>query len=241
MLKPARYSTFDIRVRAVKSVQSGQSVVAVAKAFRTHRATVHRWVQRYREKRGARGLIRTPVSGRPRKLQELDRKETRRIILRPASKYGYETDFWTSTRLLQVIRKELRVKVCRQTLWHRLRQAGLTYQKPERRYFQASKKAREEWLQTEIPKIRSTVEKYNAILYFEDEANISLSPFLARTWAPKGKTPIQRVTGKRGGVAAISAISKNGRLIFRLLEKRINSDDIIDFLEQIRGGGNIYI
>lgn len=150
-----------------------------------------------------------------------------------ASKFGYETDFWTTTRLRQVIKSELGVSVCRQTIWRRLRDAGLTYQKPERRYYEANEELREKWKRTELPKIRAAVAKYRAILYFEDEANISLSPILARTWAPKGKTPIQKVTGKRGGVAAMSAISSKGRLIFRLLEKRINSNDIIDFLSQI--------
>mgnify|MGYP001560725821 FL=1 len=232
-MRAACYSTFDVRVRAVSSVRSGQAVASVAKAFRTHRATVHRWVERYTAQRGVRGLVRRPVSGRPRKLQDLDRNQLRAIVLQPASQFGYETDLWTSTRLLQVIRKELRVEVTRQTVWSRLREAGLTYQKPERRYFQASETVRQEWMRTELPKIRASVEKHKAILYFEDEANISLSPILGRTWAPKGQTPIQQVTGKRGGVAAMSAISKHGRLVFRLLEKRINSNDIIAFLLQI--------
>ena len=230
---PAVYSTLDVRIRAVQAVRDGTSVVEVAKCYRTHRATVHRWVQRYQECRGVRGLVRKPVSGRPRKLGDLDRKRLRKIVLTPASRFGYETDFWTTTRLRQVIKKEFGVDVCRQTVWHRLRDAGLTYQKPERRYFQASAELRQEWRRTVLPEILATVREYRAILYFEDEANISLTPILARTWAPKGKTPVQKVTGKRGGVAAMSAISKQGRLIFRLLEKRINSDDVIDFLAQI--------
>lgn len=166
-------------------------------------------------------------------MPELDRSQLRQIVLKPASKFGYETDLWTSTRLLQVIRNKLHLQISRPTIWRRLRDIGLTYQKPERRYFQASETVRQEWMKSELPKIRATVEKYRAVLYFEDEANISLSPILGKTWAPKGKTPIQRVTGKRGGVAALSAISKDGRLIFRLLEKRINSGDIINFLAQI--------
>ena len=40
---------------------------------------------------------------------------------------------------------------------------------------------------------------------------------------PCAKTPKQTVTGLRGGVAAMSAITSRGRLIFRLHEKRIAS------------------
>lgn len=233
MTRAEGYSTYDIRVRAVNAVKDGMSVSEVAKAYQTHRATIYRWSERYRRCRGVRGLVRKPVSGRPRKLTELSGRKLRSIVLKPASKFGYETDFWTCSRLLQVFQKELRVRVSKMTIWRRLREVGLTYQKPERRYFEIREKDRQNWVKNELPKIRAAVKKYKAILYFEDEANISLTAFLGKTWAPRGKTPTQRVTGKRGGVAAMSAITKNGQLIFRLLEKRIASNDIIVFLEQI--------
>jgi transposase len=51
--------------------------------------------------------------------------------------------------------------------------------------------------------------------------------------APKGKTPIVRVTGKRGGVLAMSAISPSGRMCFRLEKRRINTAVLMEFLNQI--------
>jgi transposase len=235
MKKIKDYSSYEVRIRAVKAYKDGMSLTQVAKAYHMDRSTIYRWVKRDKLSPGGRGLQRklNPGSGRPRKLEEVDTRMLRKIVLKPASAFDYETDFWTTTRLRQVFQREFRVKLSPQTIWRRLREAELTYQKPERRYFQSSEKDRREWIKTVLPQIRATAEKYKAILYCEDEANISLTPVLARTWAPRGKTPIQRGTGKRGGVAAISAISKTGRLIFRLLEKRINSDDIIDFLSQI--------
>ena len=56
---------------------------------------------------------------------------------------------------------------------------------------------------------------------------------IAHRRPPCGHTPKARVTGKRGGVAAISAISRPGHLLFRLLEKRIASGEVIDFLSQM--------
>ena len=84
-----------------------------------------------------------------------------------------------------------------------------------------------------MPKIRRAVRKYRAILYFQDEANISLTALLAKTWAPRGKTPKQEVTGKRGGVSAMSAISGSGQLLFRLHDKRIASEEVMEFLDQM--------
>jgi hypothetical protein len=155
------------------------------------------------------------------------------IVLARATDYGFETDFWTTRRLIQVFQSELGISVSRQTMLRRLHEAGLTYQKPEREYFELTEEERQEWVRTEVPKIRAAVRQYRAILYFQDEANISLTALLAKTWAPCGKTPKQRVTGKRGGVSAQSAITKGGQLLFRLHDKRIASQEVIDFLSQM--------
>lgn len=227
------YSTYDIRVRAIRAVREEHlSVTAVAQAFGTDRSTVHRWLSRF-DTQGDTGLVRRAVSGRPRKLARLDPVAMRQIVLAPASDYGYETDFWTTRRLIQVIASEFRVVLSKQTVLRRLHEAGLTYQKPEREYFELSEEERQKWVRSEVPKIRRAVRKYGAILYFQDEANVSLTALLAKTWAPRGQTPKQTVTGKRGGVAAMSAITSRGQLIFRLHEKRIASPEVIEFLSQM--------
>jgi transposase len=227
------HSTYDIRLRAVGAVLEEQlPVTVVARAYGTDRSTVHRWISRF-QTRGESGLLRKRGSGRPRKLENVDRQMLREIILSPASQYGYETDFWTTRRLIQVIDSEFHVLLSKQTVMRRLHEAGLTYQKPEREYFELSEEDREAWVRREVPKIRRAVRNHNAILYFQDEANVSLTALLGKTWAPRGQTPKQRVTGKRGGVSAVSAITSRGRLIFRLHEKRIASREVIDFLSQM--------
>lgn len=233
-MEGAAYSTYEIRERAVHAVlEEALPVTVVARAFGTDRSTIHRWVSRYHLAGGEQGLLRKPVPGRPRKLEDLDRKSLKALVLAPASQYGYETDFWTTRRLIQVITAEFSVTISKQTVLRRLHEAGLTYQKPEREYFELSHEERQAWVRREVPKIRATVRKHRAILYFQDEANVSLTALLAKTWAPCGQTPKQRVTGKRGGVAALSAISRRGQLLFRLLQKRIASAEVIEFLSQM--------
>lgn len=227
------YSTYDVRKRAVQAVVDDcLPISVVARAYRTDRATIHRWLVRFNED-SANGLLRREGSGRPRKLRKLDHAQLKEIVLSPASDYGYETDFWTTRRLVQVIYSTFAVRLSKQTILRRLHEAGLTYQKPEREYFELSEEERREWVRREVPRIRRAVRKYRGILYFQDEANISLTALLAKTWAPRGQTPKQRVTGKRGGVSAMSAITGRGSLIFRLHNKRIASDEVIDFLQQM--------
>jgi transposase len=226
-------STYDVRVRAVRAVvEDGLSVTEVAQAYGADRSTLHRWLARFYGE-GDEGLMRRPVPGRPRKMDAGDTGALKAIVMAPASKFGYETDFWTTRRLIQVVRSELGVIVSKQTMMRRLHDAGLTYQKPEREYFELSEEERGKWRRRELPKIRRAVRENQAILYFQDEANISLTALLGKTWAPRGQTPKQRVTGKRGGVSALSAITSRGQLIFRLHDKRIASAEVIEFLGQM--------
>jgi transposase len=229
----AKYSTYEIRVRAVEAVRQGMAAAGVAKAYHVNRSTVHRWVTRYKAKSGNKGLVRQPVSGRPSILGTISDRQLLSIVLKPATHFEYETDFWTCPRLCQVIRQKFRITLSRWTVWRWLRAVGLTYQKPHRKYFEADESKRQEWLKNELPKIQRTVKKYRAILYFQDESHLSLTAILGKTWSLCGKTPTQKVTGKRGGISAMSAISKNGSLLFTLLEKRISSDEIIHFLKQM--------
>jgi transposase len=226
-------STYEARLRAVHAITAtGLAVAEVAEAYGANRSTVQRWLMRF-QKEGEDGLLRRPAPGRPRKIARLDTETLTAIVLAPASQFGFETDFWTTPRLIQVVHSQLGVAVSKQTILRRLHEAGMSYQKPDREYFEMSEEERVEWRQRELPRIRQAVRENRAILYFQDEANVSLTALLGKTWAPRGKTPKQRVTGKRGGVSAMSAITSGGQLIFRLHDKRIASDEVIDFLGQM--------
>jgi len=213
-------------------MDDGLSVTDVAQAYGTNRSTIHRWLKRF-VIFGHSGLERSPVPGRPRKLASLDVDILTDIVLSPATGFGYETDFWTTRRLIQVIDDRFGVSLSKQTVMRRLHEAGLSYQKPERQYFELSEEERAEWRRRQLPRIRRAVRKFHAILYFQDEANVSLTALLGKTWGVRGCPPKQRVTGKRGSVSAMSAITSHAQLIFRLYDKRIASDEVIDFLGQM--------
>src|ERR1700733_3169596 len=130
------YSTYDVRVRAVRAVlDDGLTVSEVAQAFGTDRTTLHRWLARF-DAEGPVGLKRRPVPGRPRKVARLDTEILTSIVMSPASNFGFETDFWTTPRLIQIIASTFGVIVSKQTIMRRLHEAGMSYQKPERQYFE---------------------------------------------------------------------------------------------------------
>src|SRR5262245_13839419 len=232
-MKQAKYSTYELRVRAVHALGEGMPVAQVAEAYQVDRTTLYRWRVRFDQASGPQGLVRVPGSGRPRKLQDVAPEQWRTLVLEPASTFGFETDFWTAKRLHQVVTEQFAARVSLRTILRRLQEAGLTYQKPTREYFEADPVARQTWLRETLPKIRSSLRDYRAILYCEDEASISLTALLGKTWAVRGQTPKQQVTGKRGSVPVMSAINAQGRLVFRLYDKRITSVEVIEFLDQL--------
>jgi transposase len=89
----------------------------------------------------------------------------------------------------------------------------------------------DEWLKNKFPKILKEVKKYNGILYFLDEANIKMTSNTGKTWMPKGERAVLKVTGKRGSISALSAISKSGYLLFNVYDSTIKSDEVVQFLE----------
>jgi transposase len=227
------YSTMEMRVRAVRAALAGEPVGQVARAHGVTRMTLFRWLERYREVGGEQGLQRRPVSGRPRKLQCISEYNFKRMVLAPATRFGFETDLWTVARLHAVLVDRFNEDVSEDTVWRRLRDAGLTWQTPEREYFQADAEERRLWQEEMVPEIHETLKKTRGILYCQDEASVCLTPLLGKTWALRGKPRKVKVTGNRASVSAMSAISPGGRLVFRLHEKRIASAEVIDFLGQL--------
>lgn len=67
--------------------------------------------------------------------------------------------------------------------------------------------------------------RLGAWICFADEAGQTLRPARARTWAPRGHTPVVRVTGKGSGRISIAAMTchkhdHKSRLIYRMMLHR---------------------
>lgn len=232
------YSTIQIRANAVAAVRDGMRRCDVAAAYGIDRSTLYRWIQRSKVD-SVQGLDRkrSPGSARPRTAPGLSKDALLQLVLTPASQLGFETDLWTTRRLESTLNSQ-GYSLSRRTVNRRLDEYGITYQKAQRIYFDEGKEKsdaqiRTDWLVGVLPEIRETVRKYKAILYFEDEAHIALSPVVGRTWSPRGQTPKVAATSKRGGFSAISAISGKGHLLFQLHDHRIATDEVIGFLSEL--------
>jgi transposase len=70
-------------------------------------------------------------------------------------------------------------------------------------------------------------------ILFVDEAGFYLLPFVARTYAPRGRTPVLRAPLSRDHLSAISAVTPDGRLFTHLQEEAFRGPAIVTFLRQV--------
>ena len=80
--------------------------------------------------------------------------------------------------------------------------------------------------------------RLGAHLVFADESGFLLTPTIAKTWAPVGRTPVIRHLDRRDRISAISAISvspvrRRPNLYFQLFQKNIRQAEVRLFLRHL--------
>ena len=82
--------------------------------------------------------------------------------------------------------------------------------------------------------------KRNAYIVFVDEAGFMLSPLFRRTWAPRGQTPVIKVSDPHGRISVIAAITISPRrrhfgFYFHLLPDNANfqGGSVARFIEDV--------
>ena len=55
-------------------------------------------------------------AGRPPRIGMLNLKKVMKIISKPATKFGYDSSFWTTSRLVKVEKSELKIRVSRMAI-----------------------------------------------------------------------------------------------------------------------------
>lgn len=221
-----------MRMQSIRLFKEGKRADEIADFFGVTIDAVYKWKRKHKEK-GVEGLRSKKAKGKNPTLIDSDKIDIISFLKKPATDFGFETQLWTCKRVQQVIKNKLGKSIAISNLWNALRKWKLSPQMPEKEYAEKDKKKVDQWLKEEWPKIKAHCRRWQAMLYFQDESGISLSPVVGKTWAPVGETPKIKVTGKRGGFCISSAISPAGKMVFRIEKKRVNSRLFVDFLVQI--------
>lgn len=76
-------------------------------------------------------------------------------------------------------------------------------------------------------------EEEGRTIVWVDESGFYLLPAVARTYAPRGRTPILRVPLTRDHLSAISGVTLQGKLYMRTQERAYRSEDVVRFLKHL--------
>lgn len=221
------------RFRALELRRMGKKTRDIAEAFGVHPNSVSRWFVTA-DSEGKKALKSKKATGPQLKLSAVEMTKLLKELKLPATEFGFDTPLWTCKRVEYLIRKITKKELDNSNVWRLLRRLGLTNQKGERRATEQNPKVTKKWLREEWPKILAHAKRWQAMIYFQDEAGVAVNAVMGKTWAPKGKTPIVRLTGNRGSICVSSAISPAGRLVFRVEKGTVTSITFIDFLDEIR-------
>jgi transposase len=227
----------EMRMRAVKRIQDGESPEIIARVLGVDRSTVYGWLARYR-RGGWNGLKAKPLSGRPPKL---DGKKLRWVYDTVTKKNPLQLKFafalWTREMVAKLIKDKFHIVLSAVSVGRLLAQLGMTCQKPLHRAQERDEALVQQWLKKDYPEIKKMAQKQCADIYFGDAAHIRSDHHAGRTWGKRGETPIVEATGARHGMSLISAISSRGHMRFMIKQQGgVNAAVFIEFLKRLIAG-----
>ena len=204
---------------------------ALAKQLHITSRTVRKWRRRLHNPDYLN--VKSP-KGRQWLLPVEARQFLTEIIKQPATLYGFDDPYWTTRKVRTMIDRQFGIQLSRTTAWNYLRRSNLTPQKPGTLYREQDPAKKRAWLTEEFPAIQAHAQRTNALIFWQDEASVSLQPSTHRTWGTRGVTPVLRISGKRGGVNCLSAVSVEGHLHHWTHRGKVEQDTIYNYLVELK-------
>lgn len=227
-----------LRERVVQAIeQQALSVSTAARAFGVHRSTASGWWNRYRRAGAAALAVRTR-GAKPKPLLTPVQSARLLIVLREQTpdRVGLAETLWTRDAVADWAARELGVKRSRWVWGRWLKAQGFTPQKPARRAYEHDPAAVDRWLRDDYPRIEAAAKAEKAEIHWLDEAGLRSDCQAGRGYAPRGRTPVQRVPGTRFGVNYIATVSTLGVLRFMVYTGRFTAAVLLAFLGRLLAG-----
>jgi transposase len=211
-----------------------EPVALVARLYNITQRTVFLWLARYRSG-GWQALQEKSRQGRPKKVTGEDLKWLYDAVTK-GTPLNYQFDFylWTLNTMRTLLKEKRNIILSKSSMSRLLSHMGLSPQKPLYKSYKQDPTKIREYLDQTYPDVVAQAKKHKARLYFIDESAFRSDAHRGTTWGIKGKTPIVKDTGGRFGFKLISAVSARGDMYFDVIEKRMNSERFIEFLESLR-------
>jgi transposase len=213
------------RIRAVELLEQGESPGVVARILGVRPTSLRRW---RRQARQGGGLAAKPAEGPKPRLSAGQICELEQLLLLGATAHGWVNDLWTAGRVTALIQRHFGVRFhpehVRKIVKRRLNWSS---QRPQRQHPDGNDVAIALWVEEEFPRILREAARRNAHLAFVDETGFMLNPLVRRTFAPRGKTPVNRVADPHARISVIGALTVDPKrervgLVYNMLGDNAN-------------------
>jgi len=232
----------QIRYLAIKLRKNGRKYKEISDILGVNLFTVAKWWRSYQKdgaqsiqirKRGRRiGTCRTLTPDQEKQVQKI-------IVDTEPTRLKLPFALWNRMAIKQLIRQLWAIDMPIRTVGEYLRRWGFTPQLPIYMRGERDEDEIKRWKE-EFKNIRNASKNRNAYLVFIDESGFMLSPVRIRSYAPRGQTPVIKVTDPHGRISVIAAITvspvrQRANLIYSLSSDNanFNSQAVEKFLSQI--------
>jgi transposase len=234
-----------LRERVIAALEhEGLSRAEAARVFGVHRSTVSGWWNTYR-RHGADALRARRRGPKARPLLRPEQHQRLGHVLTTATpdRVGLGEALWTREAVADWAARELGVRRSRWVWGRWLKAQGFTPQKPARRAYEQDRAAVERWLAEQYPRVAREAAAEGAEIHWLDEAGLRSDCQAGRGYAPRGRTPVQPVPGKRFGVNYIATVSALGVLRFMVFTGRFTAAVLLVFLARLLASrpGKVYV
>jgi transposase len=109
--------------------------------------------------------------------------------------------------------------------------------------YEQSPAAVKKWLDEQYPVIAACAKIEGAEIHWGDETGLRSDDVRGRSFAPKGQTPVVRVSNKRHGLSIIFSVTNRDTMRRKTFDGALNADILIDFMKRLvrDAGRKVYL
>ena len=226
----------QLRKQAIRLRKQGKSYKEIAEIIGVNDNTVWKWWKKYQA--GGAKALKAGQRGRPlgvnRSLDKAQEEEIRKLICdKTPDQLKLTFALWTRQAVQELIRMCFGIQIAIRTIGTYLKRWGFTPQKPLKRAYEQRPAEVQKWLQEAYPVIADRAKQEGAEIHWGDETGIRSDSQHGRGYAPKGKTPVIRLSAKRTSINMISTVTNQGKVRFMVYRDSMKAKRLIKFLKQL--------
>lgn len=244
-LKPEQQK--EKRKIALRMRMNGREFAEIGETVGVHPRTVQYWWSRYQAeglKSAIEGGKRGTEVGERRTLSvEQERAVQHLISEKMPDQLKLSFALWTRAAVQELIHRRFKVEMPIRTVGEYLKRWGFTPQKPLKKAYEQKPELVEAWLKESYPDIAQRAKDEGAEIHWGDETGVRSDCQHGRSYAPAGKTPVQRMPGSRFATNMISTVTNQGKVRFMLYRETMTAPVLIRFLARLirDAGRKVYL